>query len=192
MDDNVSEIDSALQYLGQPALTNEDREALASVTTAAAHQGHQDTLHLYDLERFEIDISELISFVVVVSKVKELVLALDVPNCPIAGFSPFLHDVAIFLFSGICHVALANNQRRHRLGIVEKNRFKLKRFVRLSGGRYIAHIHILEADIAGIRGETVTAPSKFPLFPANLRKCLEENQGLPKTLVLAFGERTVG
>lgn len=87
-------------------------------------------------------------------------IARDVPNWPIVCFTAFVR-VAIYLFSGVCHAALASSQTRERLRNVKKNLRELKRFARSSEGRYDPQILILEAEVAGICGKVDAAVCKF-------------------------------
>jgi predicted ATPase len=83
----------------------------------------------------------------------------------LTGFPPYLR-VAFLLYSGIAHAALSSNRTRKRLRRVKKCVGTIKRFVRASNdrssnGRYDAQIHMLEAEIAGIKGKTDEAITKF-------------------------------
>lgn len=78
------------------------------------------------------------------------------------GLPPHMR-VAVMLYSGIVHAELSNNRTRLRLKRVQTILRTLKRFVRFSEDKYDAQIHMLEAEVAGIRGETDDAVSKFKL-----------------------------
>ncbi|CAB9513904.1 Histidine kinase [Seminavis robusta] len=93
-------------------------------------------------------------------------VASDAPNWPTETFSPFIRTF-ICLYTGVCNAAITHTNeslrscKRQRLAIVKKNLRQAKRHVRFSEGRYDAVLHILQAEIYGIRGRTRTAVATF-------------------------------
>lgn len=89
-------------------------------------------------------------------------LARDVPNWPAEGFSlPIL--VGVYCYSGVSIAANGGNRHRKSVTAVKKFLRKLKQAVRNSAGRYDPQVYILEAEVAGLKGKTDLAVSKFEL-----------------------------
>ena len=65
------------------------------------------------------------------------------------------HTLTSFtLYSGIGYAVLSKNRTRLRLRLVKKSHQRLKKLGKHSGERYRGHLHMLEAEIAAIRGNT--------------------------------------